>query len=251
MDIYTINKIITKTIEPAVSLLFPKNCLVCGYEITTDNNNAICLSCINNHLPYRDKDGYDFCRHCGNVLESKESLCKCEKNTKYYFNEMKACFYYDDTVRYIIHKMKFEARYKICKDMAAILNFYYSDYIKSHDIIMPVVLNRHRLVERGYNQSKIIAHDISKRTHVCLDTKSVKRTKNTKKLSFAKNLHERLNIIDNAFTLNKRYSSNLEGKSILLIDDIFTTGTTVNAISKIIAENVSVSKINVLCIAKA
>lgn len=250
MDIYSLYKIISNTIEIPVSSILPKSCLVCGYTIANSINNAICIDCIKN-LPYRDKDGYDFCKQCGNVLESKDAICKCSTTTKYYFDEMKACFYYDDTISYIIHKMKFESRYKICLDMAAILNFYYADYIKSHDIIMPVMLNRRRLIERGYNQSKIIANNISKRSGVYLDTKSVKRTKNTKKLSMAKDLNERLSIIDNAFRINKERSKNLEGKTVLIIDDIFTTGTTVNAISKIITENVNVSKINVLCVAKA
>ncbi len=249
MDIQSLHKIISKTLEPAISMVFPKHCLICGYIINTNNNHAICIDCIK-RLPYRDRDGYDFCKYCGNALESSSAVCKCETNTKYYFDEMKACLYYDDTVKHIIHKMKFESRYKVCIDMAAILTFYYADYIKSHDIIMPVVLNRRRLAERGYNQSKIIAASIGRRTKVAVDTKSVKRTKNTKKLSMAKDIDERLRIIDNAFKINTKYSRGLEGKSILLIDDIFTTGITVNAISKIIRDNVNVSKIDVLCVAK-
>ncbi len=249
MDIQKFYKVVSHTLEPLVSLVFPTHCLICGYSIASDNR-VICLECINS-LAYRDSDGYDFCKYCGNALYSFDNICRCLSSTKYYFDEMKACLYYDNVVKHIIHKMKFESHYKICFDFAAILNFYYADYIKSHDVIMPVVLNRKRRRQRGYNQSMIIAKNIARRHGIYLDTKSIKRTKNTKKLSMAKDIDERLRIIDNAFTFNKRYSDRLKGKSILIIDDIFTTGTTVNAMSKVIQDNVSVERIDILCVAKA
>lgn len=249
MDIQPIYKITSNILGHLSSFIFPKHCLVCGYAIDTNAHHAICLDCVK-RLPYRDRDGYDFCKYCGNALDSLDIRCRCETITKYYFDEMKACLHYDDVVKYVIHKMKFASRRKACLDFAAILNFYYGDYIKSHDIIIPVVLNRKRMFRRGYNQSKIIAADIARRSGIRLETRAIKRTKNTKKLSMAKNLQERLHIIDNAFKFNKNYKYSLKGKSILLIDDIFTTGTTVNAMSKVIRENTPVERIDVLCVAK-
>ena len=245
MNAFSIYKIILDNI---ISFIFPNHCMLCG--ILMQSKKIICIECINK-LPFKHKDKYIFCKYCGNLLVDEDAKCKCISNNSYYFDEMKAAFYYDDVMKYIIHQMKFDGRYRICFDIANIISFYYKDYIQEHDIIMSVPLNKIRIRDRGYNQSDIIAQVIAKKFIINFDNKSIKRIKNTKQLSKSKDIVARLDIIKDAFVIDKKYINTLKNKNILLIDDIFTTGTTVNELSKTISKNVNVNKINILAIAKA
>ncbi len=235
-------------VKHILDFIFPNHCLLCGTII--QNKNTICTECINN-LAFRHKDKYIFCKTCGNVLEDINSICNCKKEHNYYFNEMRAVFYYDDSIKYIIHQMKFYNRYRICFDFAIIASFYYQDFIKANDIIIAVALSTKRKKERGYNQSAIIAKNIALKLNIPFNDKLVKRHKNTKPLSKAGGIEERKMITENAFSIEHDCISMFVGKNVLLVDDIFTTGSTVNEISKIIKENVGVLNIDVFCIARA
>ena len=215
----------------------------------SNNMNYVCIDCINKNLDYIHKDEYIRCPKCGKVLESEKSICIC-KDEELYFDECKSMLYYNNHTINLIHKMKFSHRYLICKDFAAMLSYYYKDYIKNYDAVTFVPLGKKRLLERGYNQSELIAKTISKILNIKLIDDIIIRKKETKALSSLNSKTERINMIENAFEVNSNY--NLKDKiNLLIIDDVITTGSTLNEISKEIKKLECINKIGVLTAARA
>lgn len=120
------------------------------------------------------------------------------------------------------------------------------EFIEKYDTIIPVPISKKRLRERGYNQSLLIAREIAKRTNLKLLNNCLIKTKNIIEQSKL-NKEERIENIKNAYEIKNKQL--LENKKILLIDDIYTTGSTVNECSKIIRQ-AKPNKIGVFVLAK-
>lgn len=202
------------------------------------------------------------CGVCGRI--DKNSLCKkCELQLKSqavfgidnykedynkYFDEHLYVFLYSGVVRSIILNYKFNDNAYLYKTFANFLlkNTNFVENIKRYDIIMPVPLSKKRKKIRGYNQSELIAKQISYITKVTMDTKSIKKVKNIVAQSTL-NKEERQNNIEGAYIIKNK--NNIQNKNILIVDDIYTTGSTVNECSKILKQAGS-KNIGVLTIAK-
>ena len=118
--------------------------------------------------------------------------------------------------------------------------------LQTYDTIIPTPINRKRKNERGYNQSYLIAKEISKITGVSLETECLYKTKNIKRQSELGKEARQINVIG-AYKLKNLQKIN--NKKVLLVDDIFTTGSTASECCKIIKE-AEPSKIGVFTIAK-
>ena len=232
------------------NILFPNHCIICKNIIQSDKINYICLDCINK-LSYIHRDDYIRCNRCGRIIDTKDSTCICSYEN-IYFDECKSMLYYDDKTSNLIHKMKFSHRYLICKDFAVMLSFYYKDYINKFDAVSFVPLGKNRLLERGYNQSELIARHISKIINILLIEKIIIRKKESKPLSMIKGKELREKAIKNAFKINQKYKFNNNKKiNILIIDDVFTTGSTLNEMSLELRKLEFIERIGVLTVASA
>ena len=232
------------------NILFPNHCIICKNIIQSDKINYICLDCINK-LSYIHRDDYIRCNRCGRIIDTKDSTCICSYEN-IYFDECKSMLYYDDKTSNLIHKMKFSHRYLICKDFAVILSFYYKDYINKFDAVSFVPLGKNRLLERGYNQSELIARHISKIINIPLIENIIIRKKESKPLSMIKGKELREKAIKNAFKINQKYKFNNNKKiNILIIDDVFTTGSTINEMSLELRKLEFIERIGVLTVASA
>lgn len=232
------------------NILFPNHCIICKNIIQSDKINYICLDCINK-LSYIHRDDYIRCNRCGRIIDTKDSTCICSYEN-IYFDECKSMLYYDDKTSNLIHKMKFSHRYLICKDFAVMLSFYYKDYINKFDVVSFVPLGKNRLLERGYNQSELIARHISKIINIPLIENIIIRKKESKPLSMIKRKELREKAIKNAFKINQKYKFNNNKKiNILVIDDVFTTGSTLNEMSLELRKLDFIERIGVLTVASA
>ena len=245
-----VNIFIKNFIKNIFGIVFPNHCIICGNMIESEKMNYICINCINKKLNYIHADDYIRCEKCGRLIEDKNKTCAC-KYEDIYFDECKSMLYYKGITIDLIHKMKFAHRYLICKDFGAILSFYYKDYIKKFDAITFVPLGKNRFLERGYNQSEIIAKTISKILNIKLIENIISRKKETYPLSMIKDKELRKSTIKDAFKINKNFKINLNEKiNLLIIDDVFTTGATLNEISFEIRKIENVDKIGVLTVAR-
>ena len=187
------------------------------------------------------------CGICDKI--NKKNLCKkCElKIKKYEINKIEDCrkdklkyfdyhikiFRYENIIRDKIIDYKFNEKaylYKTFEKMILKTKKTYS-FLKKYDIILYVpMFKKHKLI-RGYNQSELIARKISDTLGITLEKNNLTKVINTKKQSTLTK-SERERNVKNAFKLKN--PEKINGKKIILFDDIYTTGSTVNECSKIL-----------------
>lgn len=209
-----------------INILFPPICGICGKI----NQEGLCNKC-KVKLQELEESGII------NInLENK------------YFQELIYIFKYEGLIRKLILDYKFhEKPYMYISMVAFILkNKTIYEKLQSYDTIIPVPISKKRMKERGYNQSLLIAKKISKDVKILLQTNCLFKTKNIIEQSKL-NKEQRKENIQNVYKLKNKEI--LKNKRILLIDDIYTTGSTVNECSKILQQGMP-KKIDVLVLAK-
>lgn len=232
-----------------MKLLFPEHvkCVSCNKEIFTNERFDLCEDCYGKITLLKD---YHCCIKCGRPLinYSDYNICgECLKKNRFFDKGFSATLY-DSIAEKMIFDFKYNDKtflYKPIGDMMIdALEYGGADY----DFVAYVPIHFYRRLSRGFNQSKLIAERISEKTGKGLLRDAVIRSKNTKRL---KNLSvdQRENELNEAFVRNK--SMDLAGLTILLVDDIMTTGTTADKCSKVLknmgADEILVSTFAVKC----
>ena len=138
-------------------------------------------------------------------------------------------------IRKVILNYKFKNQSYLYKTIVNFLlkNEKFFEILKSYDTMIPVPISRKRRKERGYNQSELIAREIAKRVEIDYNNQSLFKTKNIIEQSKL-NKEERQRNIQGVYELHNQKL--LQNKKILLIDDIYTTGSTVNECARILKQ---------------
>lgn len=167
----------------------------------------------------------------GKVEEKKieYSRCKFCENKNFYFGRAISCIEYCDKSKVLVLSLKYYGNTYMSRYIAQVMRDKLEFEQLSADYIIPVPLHKKRMRIRGFNQAEKIASYLSEYTNIPI-IDCVKRNRNTKRL-YALNKFQREKELKNAFEV-KVDSEEIIGKRIILVDDIFTTGTTVNEISK-------------------
>ena len=234
------NKIF-KIQEKIINLIYPQTCGICGKI----NNKTICSKC-NIQLKKQEKMG----------ILTKEKLEENSLEMEKHFEELMYIFKYEGQIRELILDYKFNEKSYMYKTFVNFLlkNKKTFENIKKYDKIIPVPISKKRYKERGYNQSLLIAKEISMQisyeanNNIKLElvNNCLIKTKNIIEQSKL-NKEDRQHNIQGVYTLKN--GSILTNKSILLIDDIYTTGSTVNECSRVL-QQAKPNKIGVLVLAK-
>lgn len=203
-------------------LIAPRGkCMGCG-ALTGSDNGWLCSDCYGSLKPlYTEKNASAvICAHCGTVYFGGGFCTGCRrKNVE--LLKAPAAFVYDGPVREIIHNFKFKGTYRMADYMAGYMKkALETEEIGNIDLIVPVPLHKNRFLERGYNQSEKLAKALTKLISVPM-VNALERTRSTKSQSSLNGTQRRVNL-DGAFRADER----VKGKSVLLIDDVRTTGTT-------------------------
>lgn len=185
----------------------------------------------------------------------------CDKEI-IFFDEMLYCFDYKGVIRKILLKYKFSDCSYLSSFFANIMlnNEKINEIFKKYDIIISVPMDKQKKLKRGYNQTELILESIRKKINymqltkdstnilnkILIDNDCLIKVRKTKTQSTL-NLIERKENIKNAFSVKNK--DIIKNKNVVLFDDIYTTGATVNEISKILKE-AGAKKILVLVIAK-
>lgn len=193
---------------------------------------------------------FGICAFCGKKLKikdaifNKKNVCICTecnsriKITPFNFlhegtenvSFVISPLYYTDVMRHAIHNLKFSSTPAIASALGYYINTYlkvFDDILNEFDLIIPVPLSKERKTVRGYNQAELLAREINEAFNIPLDTKSLIKIKDTLPQSILSHAERKENIKD-AY----RCTCKLKDKRILLADDVFTTGNTLEACAK-------------------
>ena len=212
-----------------IELLYPRpiKCCVCGREA----KEAVCSTCLSK-LEYIEGR---VCLKCGKGIEDEYDANICpdcmmkDKN----FDMAFSCFQYKNMGKTIIHKLKYEN----CKEVAFTLGRLMVQKIAEEgirvDAVVSVPIHESKEAVRGFNQAQLIAEEISAALGIPIRNYIIRTKATTDQFKLDK-INRNLNV-HNAFCMNMVYNS-VKNQNILLIDDVYTTGSTVNECSRILKQ---------------
>lgn len=233
-----------------INFVFPAKCRICNELLLSLKEKYICNDCFSKiefvTPPYCDKCGKKLKESFSNV---EKPLCSECQSIKRHFSLARVVGIYEGTLREGIHILKFEKKIGIHNPLGELLVNYLKEYqmdlISQVDFIIPVPLHRRRLNSRGFNQAQLLAIYIEKYFNIPLnlDLKRIRFTPPQMNLD----RKQRLQNIKGAFEIKNHKL--ICGKCILLVDDIFTTGATVDECSKVLIK-AGVKQVFVLTLAR-
>lgn len=208
-------------------MIFPTRCPYCK-EIADDKNIAICKECLTKLTLVKKP----YCLKCGRHIEDEkiEYCTECNLHPKTYEFGM-PLLSYDDISAPVMYDIKYNNKRDYIKTFAKMIYVRWKDKIKSLNIerLIPIPIHEKRRRERGYNQAEDLAFYLSEYLNIELDLDLLYRIKNTKAQKEL-NPYERLKNLKEAFYCDEAYKA-LNLKRVLLVDDIYTTGSTIEACS--------------------
>lgn len=214
--------------EIGMQLLFPLRCPVCD-DIVRPFGKRICLNCMKKLKPLTPP----WCMRCGKKLLREQELCSDCKSLEHKFVRGRSLYEYQSAAD-SIYRFKYGGRQEYAEffgeEMAALLG----DFIRnvSPDALVPVPLHRKRERKRGYNQSGLLAEVIGRYMNIPVYDKLLIRVKNTMPLK-RQNPKERQNNLKKAFIVAQ---NDVKLNTIIVVDDIYTTGSTIDEISMALRE---------------
>ena len=218
------------------SLLVERRCIVCGKEVDSNLNN-ICIHCRYN-IP---TTGYWLMEE-NPVKEHFAGIIPVVHASAFY------TFREESPWRELIHQFKYSGKWRIAYD----LGVWYGAELKSSglyddiDIVVPIPLHPMKTIKRGYNQSSYIAEGIAKSLGIKPSLRVVRRTRNNPSQT-QRSFKERWQNVDNLFVVRK--PRELQGKHILLVDDVLTTGATITSCAEAILRDVPDARISIATLA--
>lgn len=206
--------------------VLPGRCLLCGK--LTETRQDICPGC-KRGLPLNDRH----CRCCAQPLASsaaRNSLCgRCQKSAPA-FDSCFAAFRYQQELVQLHHDFKFKRKLAAGRLMAELMAEQLTASPRSMpELLIPVPLHARRLRERGFNQALELSHTLSAQLSVDLDANILVRARHTQAQSSLPK-HQRHRNLRNAF----RMASSIDCTHVAIVDDVMTTGVTVNEIARVL-----------------
>lgn len=220
-----------------INLFFPNTCAACSEKLLF-NEKAICTKCL-----------YDLPKT--NFHKEPENPVSRLFWGKIYIENATAYYYFHKGSKFqdLIHKLKYNNRQDIGFLLGLLLgnDLAESEHYKHIDFIVPVPLHPKREKKRGYNQSDCIVNGIAEGMKKTADFKTLVRTVETSTQT-KKNKEERWQNVKNIFSVKS--ADKFKNKHILLVDDVITTGSTIEACAKAVLE-IENTKVSVACLAAA
>ena len=210
-------------------LLWPAVCASCGENIC-ENDNNLCENCWNELLVCTSAD---YCRRCGRDASKYailEGVCPQCQGEKIYFDQIARSGVYSDALRKMLLAFKWKGQTELDLVLGFLANaaLQGSGFENKIDFFVPVPLHWFRRLTRGYNQSLLLAKKLKQ--HTAKINTNLVRLRRTNLQTTMPNLSKRAANVKGAFAVRRGHD--FEGQNICLIDDIKTTGATLNECAK-------------------
>lgn len=228
-----------------VDIIFPPRCLSCAMLV--DVQGSLCSTCWSEirfiQSPHCSACGFPFEYEVGNA-----TLCGDCTKLRPVYHKSRSVLCYDDRSRSLITRFKYGDKTHASDTFGKWMVRAGEEFLKQSDYLVPVPLHKIRLFTRRYNQSALLAYSMQKYCHVPVLPDGLIRKRHTPPQA-SLSYKQRLTNVKSAFAVNACYSNTMEGKKVVLIDDVTTTGSTIEACCKVLLK-AGVDEVNVLTIAK-
>ncbi len=225
----TLRALVTSCCKIIAEVVFPSRCPICDDLLQELPKDAIriCPEC----LPKVTFIQEPICKRCGKPVddETKEFCMDCRLK-KHYFLAGRAVMLYKGETKVALYRFKYSERRAYAEIFAEEAVRRYGDWVKRQGItlIVPVPMYHKKKRKRGYNQAEDFAVELGKLLQIPVERKLVRRVQDTKPMKGLQ-MQERTANVKNAFHITKNHVK--YNNRILVVDDIYTTGSTVDAIS--------------------
>lgn len=237
-------KLVSAIVTAILDTLYPPRCPSCKAL----GAGLFCQDCWAKLIFIQDP----CCFICGEPLEvgyREDILCPaCACGGVYSFDRALSVFVYNRTIARAIHRFKFKHMTFLSKFFANFLLEKLRSLKSTVNFIIPVPIHRERLMWRGYNQALLLAKDVSEKSLISCIPNLLIKSRHTLPQRILSTRKRKSNL-RMAFEINPSHLETIRDKNIMIVDDIFTTGTTVNECAKVLKRN-GVRKVFVLTIAK-
>jgi len=203
--------------ELLLNFFFPLQCVNCGRLLAADNKDRICEDCLSRII------------YLNRPIDIRLSL-----------DRIWSVAVYDGVLKELIHQFKYKEKKYLANSLGKLLVDFVEKYLKEErfDYIVPIPLEKARQKKRGYNQAELLARILGEAVDKPILTNLVERRKKTKP-QFGLNREERFENLSGAFEISKSGEqdiSTIAGKTVLLLDDLATTGATLNECARVFKE---------------
>ncbi len=228
--------------------LFPSFCQICSRLLEKEGERVVCQSCLDKINPVR----LPFCMSCGRFFDGAGSLHLCLNclRERPHFSRHRSCGYYRGELKDLILLYKYQGIMILGRELAkfaAAASGEEVDLWWEVEALIPVPLHRRRQRERGFNQAQVIARDLARHKKLELVDKSLVKVRNTPAQTSLE-ARERIQNVRGAFQVKNE--EKIRNKVLLLVDDVFTTGSTINECSRVL-KKAGAKEVRALTIAQA
>lgn len=215
-------------LESAIGVVYPPSCIAC--HAATGQAQALCASCWSGlgfiERPYCERLGTPFPVDLGPGLISPAAIADPPV-----FRRARAVCRFDGTARELVHRLKYGDRLELALTLGRMMAQAGAELLPQADLIVPVPLHRTRLWRRRFNQAAALAQVVSAHAGRTLSAVALERRKRTRQ-QVGLTRAQRAENLQGAFIVPRNRRPLVEGRAILLVDDVLTTGATANAAAR-------------------
>ena len=244
---FTTKKVFEKITDFLLTIIYPQACQICGGSVERSENGVVCEICWRKTALFDTAE--TVCHKCGRFLSEKPSEFQtfCHLCDEHFYDTARAAGLYENALQASILHLKREPF--IAKNLQKILieTFERSEF-QNTDLLIPVPLSKKRFLERGFNQAAVLTDILAKHLKITPDLQSLVRTIHTPMHRAGMDTKARELTVKNAFEVKR--PNLIKDKTILLVDDVFTSGATATFCAKSLKKS-GAKKVYVLTIARA
>lgn len=228
-----------------VNFALPPRCPSCGVITTADQ--SFCFAC----WQKMELLGFPCCESCALPFpyEQPQGNCcgGCLANPPAH-DRARAVVAYGEVARQVALKLKYGRKIGLARLIASLMERHIPEQGRENMVLVPVPLHRWRLWSRGFNQSALIAKALSRSLGINAELEILKRVKYTPPLK-SMNPRQRIKVVQGAFAIDMAHRSRIAGRTVILIDDVYTSGATANGCAKVL-KRAGASSVQLLCWAR-
>jgi len=230
----------------ALDLVYPPACAGCG--VLTGSKASLCPKCWSRlafiERPYCEVLGTPFSHDLGPGILSADAIANPPP-----FDRLRSAALYDDLARVLVQSLKYRDRTDLAPMMAGWMLRAGDGAVEAADLIVPVPLHRFRLVWRKFNQAAELSRALAAASGTPVLFDVVRRTKRTRR-QIGLGPRAREENVRGAFSITQEGREKLFGRHVVLVDDVYTTGATVSAVTRTL-KRAGVADVTVLTFARA